>query len=202
MRGPSHLVIGAGTGIAVAHAMDAPAAFAGALAELHPAGVALPHDVTVAGGYAFAVLAGMSVGGLTGLAPDLDSRFSVLGSRLPHWWHELTPGPRGVTHTLFGALLATVAWALLCFLMAGARPSPVIVAIFAFGYLSHLLADSVTDLGLPLFAPVWKRHLRAPVTFATGSAIEPAAAYVPTVLLLAWAFDVSHLVGRLRGLWA
>ena len=76
----SHALIGAAAGVAVAHATGAP------------------------------MLAGGIVAGLAGLLPDIDHPHAAVGRMLPRWWHRLTPGHRGPTHSLVWCLaLAVVA---------------------------------------------------------------------------------------------
>jgi membrane-bound metal-dependent hydrolase YbcI (DUF457 family) len=66
----SHAVIGAAAGVAVAHATGA------------------------------SMVAGGIVAGLAGLLPDVDHPHAAVGRLLPRWWHRLTPGHRGPTHSL------------------------------------------------------------------------------------------------------
>ena len=94
----SHAVIGAAAGVAVAHATGA------------------------------SMLAGGIVAGLAALLPDLDHPHSAVGRLLPRWWHRLTPGHRGPTHSL--------AW---CLALA-------------------VLADGLTVAGVPLWWPFRRRR--------------------------------------------
>src|SRR5215471_16848329 len=116
MLGHSHAVLGASAGVAAAHVL---------------------HGDT---------LMAAVVGGAMGLLPDVDTEGSTVGRLLPSWWHRLTPGHRGVTHSLVwcGAITAVVyglqVWAL-------TRPpeTPYLVAVVLAGLLSHLAADACTD---------------------------------------------------------
>lgn len=50
------------------------------------------------------------------------------------------------------------------------------------GFISHIVADSMTHMGVPLLYPLkWK--FRMPLTFRTGSRIELAAALLPFLLM-------------------
>src|SRR5918995_5510917 len=78
----SHAVIGAAAGVAVAHATGA------------------------------SMVAGGIVAGLAGLLPDVDHPHAAVGRLLPRWWHRLTPGHRGPTHSLaWSAALAAAVYA-------------------------------------------------------------------------------------------
>lgn len=98
-------------------------------------------------------------------APDLDI---VLG--LKH---------RGITHTLFSL-------AVLYFLSRLAFPYPISLFMPA-GYASHLLADMLTPVGVPLFAPVNWNAIRF-ARIRTGGALDAliGAAAGAGCLLLLW----------------
>ena len=102
----SHAVIGAAAGVAVAHATGA------------------------------SMVAGGIVAGLAGLLPDVDHPHAAVGRLLPRWWHRLTPGHRGPTHSLV--------WCLALAVLAGS--------------LSHVLADGLTVAGVPLWWPFRRRR--------------------------------------------
>lgn len=97
---------------------------------------------------------GTIAAGIGGLLPDLDHPESVLGRRLPLISIPLAKvfGHRGMTHSLLAVaimLSALVAittiyqWGFVAWLVP-----PLIV-----GYLSHILGDSMTPSGVPLFWP-------------------------------------------------
>ena len=67
------------------------------------AGVAVAHTI------GDSILAGGIVGGLAGLLPDVDHPHSAVGRLLPRWWHRLTPGHRGPTHSLVWCLALALA---------------------------------------------------------------------------------------------
>ena len=75
----SHAVLGAAAGVAVAHAAG-PSRLAGGI-----------------------------VAGLAGLLPDIDHPHATVGRLLPRWWHRLTPGHRGPTHSLVWCLALALA---------------------------------------------------------------------------------------------
>ena len=98
----------------------------------------------------------------------------------------LLPGlvHRGVTHTLFAAVVAGVAVVLLCHLSRTVAPGlgPERAGIYGLvgtaAVVSHLLGDVITPMGIrPLF-PLWEAHH----TFDIVRASSPAA---NTLLLLA-----------------
>ena len=114
----SHALIGAAAGVAVAHATGA------------------------------SMLAGGIVAGLAGLLPDIDHPHAAVGRMLPRWWHRLTPGHRGPTHSLVWCL----ALAVLAYVGNSAlNGEPA-------GPLSHVLADGLTVAGVPLWWPFRRRR--------------------------------------------
>ena len=124
----SHAVIGAAAGVAVAHATGA------------------------------SVVAGGIVGALAGLLPDVDHPHAAVGRLLPRWWHRLTPGHRGPTHSLVWCLgLAAAAYAANS--VANGEPAgPLLALAVLAGSLSHVLADGLTVVGVPLWWPFRRRR--------------------------------------------
>jgi inner membrane protein len=140
---------------------------------------------------------GLAFGSVAGLLPDVDHPGSTLGKRLPRAYHALTPGHRGPTHTVEWCALAGwfIGWlAHLCG-VPGAWADVFGWCVFA-GACSHLLADLLTEQGIPgsiilvtLYnlgaAPSWARRgrIRLPrwLAIRTGGWAEPMVAWV-TVL--------------------
>lgn len=131
------------------------------------AGITLFKIFSVLTGIPFnaATIAFAALGALT---PDIDCPMSWLGRRtLPFslllgWF----VGHRGVTHSLFllGSLTAVGVFLIpFCYLAY--------VLAFLFGFLSHLVADWLTNSGIPLFWPSEMRF-RALWTINTGSLAE------------------------------
>lgn len=145
------------------------------------------------------------VGGIGGLVPDGDTESSKLGQLLPKVWHKLTPGHRHITHSL-----------LYCVLMYGlayggqilgeyigwwiSPPLPYIPAAFGVGVLTHILADGMTDRGVPLFAPFTKRRFRllGPFSLTTNTPMESKAVTLLTALGLAYVVTVAYRDIRLN----
>jgi inner membrane protein len=124
----SHAVIGAAAGVAVAHATGA------------------------------SMVAGGIVAGLAGLLPDVDHPHSAVGRLLPRWWHRLTPGHRGPTHSLAWCLaMAVIAYVANTAVNGAAAGSLLALAVLA-GSLSHVLADGLTTAGVPLWWPFRRRR--------------------------------------------
>src|SRR5215218_1175561 len=124
----SHAVIGAAAGVAVAHATGA------------------------------SMLAGGIVAALAGLLPDVDHPHAAVGRLLPRWWHRLTPGHRGPTHSLVWCLgLAVLVYAGGS-LAGGAPAAPLLALAVLAGSLSHVLADGLTVAGVPLWWPFRRRR--------------------------------------------
>jgi inner membrane protein len=116
----SHAVIGAAAGVALAKTTG---------------------DSLVAGGV---------VASLAALLPDLDHPHAAVGRLLPRWWHRLTPGHRGPTHSLaWCAALGLLVWAVHSAL-AGEGARPLLALAVAAGAVSHVLADGLTVSGVPL----------------------------------------------------
>lgn len=185
MLGPSHARIGFAVGAAVGHALGA---------EAHMA-VALPRQLPTPVGSVVALI-GMaavcgSVGAIAALLPDLDSE-STLGAILPRWWHALTPGHRGLSHSLLAVLAWWGASAVACSGLGIAGSAALLLpALIVAGVVSHLAADALTDHGIcPLYPLRW--HLRSPLAFRTGSWPEPVA--VALTCAAAAAFVVAPLV--------
>lgn len=142
----------------------------------------------------------LGVGAFGGLVPDLDTKASYLGQRLPNWWHKLTPGHRRFTHSIFYcAIIFAVAWVIqtegvhtLGLWHQPARPY-VPIALTA-GALSHLFGDAMTSQGIPIIYPIshWKLRLFGRFNFATGTAPERIAVLV--VLVLTGAYVMYPLV--------
>ena len=124
----SHALIGGAAGVAVAHATGASMLAAGIVA-------------------AFAAL-----------LPDLDHPHSVVGRLLPRWWHRLTPGHRGPTHSLVWCVgLAAIAY--VANSAVSGEPAGLLLALAVLaGALSHVLADGLTVAGVPLFWPFRRRR--------------------------------------------
>ncbi|HKF00361.1 MAG TPA: metal-dependent hydrolase [Actinomycetes bacterium] len=102
---------------------------------------------------------GVLVAGLAALLPDADHPGSVTGQLLPGWWHRLTPGHRGPTHSLaWCGLLAGLAYAIQGLFSAG-PVGPVVAVLIGVGALSHVAADGLTTQGVPLWWPFRRRKV-------------------------------------------
>jgi inner membrane protein len=124
----SHALLGAAAGVAVAHATGAPP------------------------------LAGGVVGALAGLLPDIDHPHATVGRLLPRWWHRLTPGHRGPTHSLAWCLALAVAVHAANSALNGTAAGPLLALAVLAGSLSHVLADGLTVAGVPLWWPLRRRR--------------------------------------------
>lgn len=91
---------------------------------------------------------------IAGLLPDLDHPESALGRRIPFISLPLSAifGHRGMTHSLLavvGLLLLLVAVTTIpAYLSFAGLSTPLCI-----GYLSHIVGDSMTPSGVPLFWP-------------------------------------------------
>jgi inner membrane protein len=133
------------------------------------------HLAAGAAAYALGAMAGLfpadaghlAVSLLASLAPDIDHPQSYLGRRLPFISGPIARvfGHRGITHSLLA-----VAGCL--YLMSRYRVADHWSVAFAFGYLSHLLADFLTHTGIPLLWH-WRRRWSLPLlSVRTGGAGE------------------------------
>jgi inner membrane protein len=125
----SHFLVGAAAGVAVAHATGDP------------------------------LLAGGVVGGLAGLLPDIDHPHAAVGRLLPRWWHRLTPGHRGPTHSLAWCLALALATPLAGSAVNGKPAAPLLALAALAGSLSHVLTDGLTVAGVPLWWPLRRRRI-------------------------------------------
>ena len=122
------------------------------------------------------MLAGAVVGALAGVAPDGDHPDSAVGRLLPRWFHRLTPGHRGITHSVTFCLLvsAGIAWW-----------SPTLALFVAAGLLAHLLGDGVTEAGIPWLYPFSRQRLALPRLLAIKTGGWAEGLIVVGVLALA-----------------
>jgi inner membrane protein len=177
VEGKSHAAIGAAAGLAAGVFIDA----------------SLSNKIVMLG-----------VGALGGLWPDLDTHASYLGQKLPRWWHKITPGHRGITHSLiyclglfFVALLAQfgTVWLMRKLGHDYSNPSvPVFPIALTAGAVSHLVADSMTTHGTPFLYPLvkYKFKLFGPLNFRTGS--PPERIMVMIILALTSGYVMYPLV--------
>jgi inner membrane protein len=149
------------------------------------------------------VLIALSVGvvAAAALAPDIDHARGTVGraagapGRLAAGTVSRLLKHRGPLHSALAAAVAGVVAELL-----GERFGVTgLGALVAFGWASHILADALTDRGVPLLWPLWRKRLRLPfgLGIATGSGAE--AAIVVAGILLCAAWIALGLYGSLTG---
>ena len=119
------------------------------------------------------------------LLPDLDHPRSLLGRQLPWISGPLSRlfGHRGFTHSLLAVGMGV--WGLAQveapWLLSGAVKDALIV-----GYLSHLLGDWLTPMGIPLLWP-WRRRVRLPgLPLTSGGGYERAFCLLTLALAGYW----------------
>lgn len=119
------------------------------------------------------------------LTPDLDQPTAnvwrrVLGGRaIGNIFQYFSGGHRHMTHSLLGiiAIGAALRWIIATFVHPDfVEPAGVLWYAFMIGYISHPIADTLTDLGVPWLWPL-KIHVRIPpgpeeVRVTTGSFVE------------------------------
>jgi len=120
---------------------------------------------------------------LASLFPDIDHESSTINRLLPvtRWFAKLFTH-RGFFHSVWPALLLYGLFWYLALPDAGLA--------LALGYLSHLLSDSVTKMGVNLLHPVATLRVQGFIT--TGGVLELA---VLAFILLAVAWKVWRMVG-------
>ncbi len=122
---------------------------------------------------------------VSALLPDLDHPRSLLGRQLPWISGPLSRlfGHRGFTHSLLAVGMGV--WGLAQveapWLLSGAVKDALIV-----GYLSHLLGDWLTPMGIPLLWP-WRRRFRLPgLPLKSGGGYERAFCLLTLALAGYW----------------
>ncbi len=202
MRGPSHVVFGLAGAVVI-----------NSLLPTHPAGQAL----TLAGPYTPDVIAEKVIyygfAALGALTPDIDNARSTLGKRLGPVSKEIQhlAGHRKFFHSLAGLIIVgALVWAIQyglglalyhlglrvasSYLGSGIAPggflAPGVGIAFAglmIGYFLHLVADSLTEGGVPWLWPSKARFGFPPDRhwrFRTGSIWEPIIVVTVAVLVI------------------
>lgn len=100
---------------------------------------------------------------LSALVPDIDEPKSKLGNKLKiiSYPIKIIFGHRTITHSLIGLILISVVGYLF-------------IPFYQFiilGYLSHLIADLLSDYGIPIFYPISKERFFFQI-FKTGGIRE------------------------------
>ena len=116
------------------------------------AGVAMAHAAGTS------MLAAGIVASFAALLPDLDPPHSVVGRLLPRWWHRLTPGHRGPTHSLVWCVGLAVLAYVVNSAVSGEPAGLLLARAVLAGALSHVLADGLTVAGVPLWWPFRRRR--------------------------------------------
>ncbi len=210
MMGRDHRLVGLACTAVAAQLLQADDTAAtlvhGLLQGLHPSAALLAGAGHLVHGLHLGDLALAAVGARTALWPDVDTESSTVGRELPRWWHRLTPGHRGFTHSfVWCAGVAALAYVVLAILMAAVTGlvahrvilyQPLLVALTVavlVGLLSHLAADMLTEHGAALLWPIRER-LELPswlpvIPFPTGSVRESMVTTLALVVTFCWLFN-------------
>jgi inner membrane protein len=149
------------------------------------------------------------------LIPDMDGG----GNRL---WHLLPAGEktgrvlrrvfyrhRTITHSLIGVFLIYkfFSWLLPKFLNSGFLNTDIILVALMIGYLSHLIADSFTEEGIPLLFPINLNFGIPPIRswrIKTGKWFENFVIYPAIWVYLIWFINAKReiLVSVLKSISA
>lgn len=97
------------------------------------------------------------------LLPDIDAENSIVGRKIKPLSRLLEH--RGITHSLSGMVVFVAIMQVLLY-VTGIETS---ILAFMLGYLSHLVADSMTPSGVEVFYP-FKFKIRGPIV--TNSILE------------------------------
>lgn len=120
---------------------------------------------------------GVAMAALGSLLPDIDHPYSTIGRRIPVA-DAFKMQHRGWTHSLLGLGIFTALVAIIDTKLAIG---------LALGYVLHLLADSLTPVGVAWFYPISKnrRHI---IGIRTGGKLENVLAWtlLYVMLLLLW----------------
>lgn len=124
------------------------------------------------------LLSGLAVATVAGLLPDIDEDGSIVARSLgPVGWalskavSVLAGGHRGATHTIPVAFLVAAA------VFAVSRDLNLATAALC-GYLSHLVGDTLTPMGVPWLWPIRPLDARFSLSlFTTGTYMEVLATY-------------------------
>jgi membrane-bound metal-dependent hydrolase YbcI (DUF457 family) len=137
-----------------------------------------------------AVALSVALVALAALAPDLDHAGSMLGrvagpaSRVAARAVERLLGHPGPLHSLLAVAVAGGLGELL-----GAHLGVAGLGLLvSYGWASHVLADGLTDRGVPLLWPLWRRRVRLPFGLgpATGGPGEALAVGAGLLLCGRW----------------
>jgi membrane-bound metal-dependent hydrolase YbcI (DUF457 family) len=184
----SHVVLAVAPYLALlSHPLPSPAEGTGALPG---APVLQIPEGTVAADPVLAVALSVVVVAVAALLPDLDHGRGAIGraggmvGRVGTRTVQRLLGHRGPLHSVLAALAAGVAGALL----GQALGLGNLGWLVAYGWGAHLLADAVTDGGVPLLWPVWRRRLRLPFRLGlkTGGSGEALVVVAGVVACLGW----------------
>lgn len=130
--------------------------------------------------------AGLGAAALGALLPDIDHPQSWAGRKMRVVSIPLSMlvGHRGITHS---ALAIAACLAVLVVMGVGWLAAPVVV-----GYLSHLLADSLTPSGVPL---LWPSRRRFTLNLCSTGSVTEIAIVAAIVAAGGWAagIDLSNL---------
>ena len=138
------------------------------------------------------VLIALSVGvvAVAALAPDIDHARGTVGraggapGRFAAGTVSRVLKHRGPLHSALAAAVAGVVAELL-----GERLGVTgLGALVAFGWAAHILADALTERGVPLLWPLWRKRLRLPfgLGITTGSGAEAAVVVAGVLLCAIW----------------
>ena len=131
------------------------------------------------------------------LLPDIDQAGNRLWEMLPSGhnlgriFRRIFYKHRTLTHSLIGVLgiYKLLEWLLPKFLNSGFIDINIVIASIMIGYLSHLLADSLTEEGLPLLFPINISFGIPPIRkmrIKTGRWFENFVVYPAVWIYLVW----------------
>ena len=139
---------------------------------------------------------------LGNLAPDFDGIMALKGAKTFYKYH------REVTHSLLGSAVLTVLISLGIYLATPFKDFLVLLAIVGAGVASHLIMDSFTPWGLPLFYPfsnkkysfnlIWFIDPVIIGSLVVGTLINSQFKLAPITNIVSFAVITAYLVLRYR----
>lgn len=100
--------------------------------------------------------------GVSSLLADIDHRNSLINRINPLSFITSSFKHRGFTHTILGMVSLGVP------IMVLGYGSSYVLLGYGVGYMSHLIADSLTTMGVMWMYPMSRKYYRFPISFKTG----------------------------------
>ena len=131
---------------------------------------------------------GVVLGTVAALLPDIDEPNSMISKRIPIIPHIIGLfGHRKITHSLIGLFLFSIP----IFLFF----SNEMLLVFIAGYLSHLVLDTLTKMGVPWGYPIIQKHYSLSLG-RSGGVVERV--YILALFAVVIFLGVEHFVPHME----